>query len=91
MYVQGTSFPNLTPGTGGRVSSRVTPAEPWLAANLLHLQLFNDTLTIKYKLRLMPAALQMGRRCPGRWSTSLWSQGLDERFMAIPFMMDRHG
>lgn len=31
MYVRGMSFPDLSSGTGGRVSSRVTPAEPWLA------------------------------------------------------------
>lgn len=61
----------------------------WLQT-LPHLQLFDDTLTIKYKLRLMPAALKMSGRCPGRRSTSLCSQGLAEGFMVIAFMRDRH-
>lgn len=63
----------------------------WLQT-LLHLQLFDDTLTIKYKLRLVPAVLEPGGRCPGRQSTSLCSQGLAEGFMVIPFIiMAREG
>lgn len=63
----------------------------WLQT-LLHLQLFDGTLMINYKLRLLPAVLEWGRRCPGRQSISLCSQGLADGFMVVPFIIsDRQG
>lgn len=89
-YVYDTSFSNLSPGTGGRFLLELLQLSPGWLQTLLHLQLFDDTLVIKYNLRLMPATLEMGKRCPGRWSTSLCSQGLAEGFMVIPFTRDGH-
>lgn len=90
MYAQGTSFPNLSrEQVEGFLLELLQLSPSWLQT-LLHLQLFGDTLTIKYKLRLMPAVLETGGRCPGRRSTSLCSQGLAEGFMVILFTRDRH-